>query len=1056
MLYNIKVQDGELGIEKKDSSSIELFKYEFCHELLELLHGYEIASINICENYIVAATLDNFIIFFRKNLEFKKVGKFKINIRSDGIFKRLRFCEAKNVLHLLSSKAEYMIVGVDISSRNLHPKNLFQESGIAQFSFEQQGCKVLLVLNSGHHKLLVIKNLEIEAKQVDIFEQVKVKNDGSVNRINVIWDFNGEAALWNIGLKIHYYDFEKRKSLLKINLKSNLTLEEKAWENKIFLYSNSNNLYILIKNKVFLCKITKDDKNGEDRYSYKIILIHKLATLYSIIDVSSISVLPFNSAFTCIMTIMSNSKDQLNIFIFDSFFRPVRHNIIHCRKQVLKESKRNKYLRETEYINLEHLQKVPRFLKFDSTQILIHKNRNQSFLRMESLGAEDIFRFCIKDDLVNESIFLLDCGISKEMEFCYLLKFMERNPSPDSIQKIDFMLSRLRASTIGNNPKEEFDLFAELFKYFGRFEDFIYYIKESEYFLLLFMSIQDLFWYSNFVTGLFKENIVLFYHVISNLPIKEIYLKLDFSNKVYSGLLYYMESNVNIDLRRFSRISCSHENEKLTKNSEVERVYYYLSYIVVLSWIKFSRIQTLKSYLHLLQEFPNNEVIQELIIFYFNQYCSSVDGNTKKILSESISCILSTDDPQIISTLIISQINGDYDYYFNLVEKRKDSFVFIKELVRFHQNNQLIDYDFDENRLSEFFLGHINHISELYLEFSKHLLLDHILQNHNLLNLKMHQELIASYANFPDNDINQSLEFDRKFLLEAESIILFLLNEKVESVKLLLSNGLVFSCLSLLLFFSPEDDDMWKIFVDMIVHSKQDIGEQVLDELYYWLEYFIYSNFQTYSSEKQEESVLNIFSNFTFSKSQYYFKILRRNKKTSVEIPNNCCNWHNIPFCDKFITKEMGNKIMKVIYVLNESNEGNENSLISNTRDNNLHENYIKLQLGLACSNYDFLHQEINNKIQNYIQGISSSSVMNLESELCLLCNSKLFLVNNQKITNKVVLNHCRHNYHYECFLKFAHVNEKSHKLKADYEYNIYKGTIKCIYCQNYGIIKPL
>lgn len=1036
MLYEINVENRRLtSNEYKDWEGPELFNYEFDAELFDLLLYYEITAIHISKTLITVATLDNEIIIFKKSQTFNKIGRTRVSLKSkDEIYIFIALDERKKTLHALSNKDEYFVYKIEYFQDGIEVMEIFREVEIINFFMNEANSMVLLILKSGRCEILTIEN-ETGCKIRFIWTREKIIKNC---RMNAIWGSN-QTVLWNIGHKLHLYDYNLDKLLLDINLKNYITIDERVSMNKVLVHYSQGNIYVLVKNKIFLLKLQRRE-SGDYSFSFK--LIYKLDDVYSAIDVSNLEIKSLNSVYTCIMTILSNSKDQINMFIFDQFFRVIRHDVIHCKKHFLRDLKRYKYLNESDYVNFEHLQSVPRFLKYEGGQLLIHKNRNQSFLKMESIGIDEIFISCMRRSLVNSSLFLINCDISREMETCIMVKYIQNNPN--SVEFVDKILSKRNNLT---DSMEELNLYIDLFSYFGQLGDFVRYLKDSESFLKMFTSIKYLQWHFNFVSMLYKKDITLFYYAINSLPIREIITELDWNNKIYSSLLYFMETNVDVDLKAFGREPCNHgalrSSQSQDKVNPDMDIYYYLSYFEVLSWVKVSKEKNIINCLHLLEKFPESELIQSSVINYFDLY-SSVDSSSKvrKFIFENSSCVLSTDNCNIIGILIYNNIVGEYNCFFQHVKgKRKDCYIFLKNLLFYQShynknpNNCQIKICLEE--LAELLNDNLNHIIQLYLEFSAHKFLNFIKLNYDLFSPNQLQYLTECNTSNTSEDIKYDIHSERKYEIEVKAIAMFLLNRKTDALKLLLDNELVFSSLSLVLYFNSDSESIWGQLIDMIFDMKETESNK-LNDFMFWYEYLICN---PTSKSSQGCYILNILSRFTFPKSQFFFNFLKRDIKDSNQQLDCCCSFHKIPFNVKYLIPEIKKLIIECV---NSYKKRTENKKPVNDK---IHEKYLKLQIELACTNLDYCNQETNRNIQAYIDNLPKASSINYNKDLCSLCNSKLFFIENKKLSSKVILNHCKHNYHYECYLKHVHINEKSYKFKIGIE-NISKNNIKCIICQ--------
>ncbi|TRY51766.1 putative transmembrane Protein [Cryptosporidium tyzzeri] len=1043
MLYEIRVEDGKSdNIYKwKDSKQPELFSYEFSDDLFNLLLDYEVTAISLNKTLITITTLDNEIIIFKKNREFTKIGKTQVNLRTkEEIFRLIILDESRKILHALSNKDEYLVYKINFSPEKIEVIKIFGEFEVINFFINEVNCKTLLVLKNGKCTIFSLNNeLNYETNMILINEKI-LKN----SKINAIWNTKNQLVIWNIGHKLYLYDYNIEKLLLNINLKNYLTIDERVSMNRIIVHYCQGNIYILVKNKVFLFNISKNEK---EEYIFNFKLIYMMEDVYSAIDASNIEIQVLNSVYTCIMAILSNSKDQINIFIFDSFFRMVKHDIIHCTKRLLREFRRYKYLNESDYVNMEHLQSVPRFLKLERNQLLIHKNRNQSFLKMKSIEMDELFTICMKKSLIDHSLFLINCDISKEMERCLIIKCIQKNSN--SIEFVDKLLSN---KMILRDSQQELDLFIDLFNHFGKFHEFIIYLKDSDSFLKMFMEVKDLQWYSNFIYMLYKKDIALFYYVIHYLPIQKIIMELDWNNKVYSGLLFFMENNTDLSLKAFGNGLCNHktQNKYQMTNLEADKedVYYYLSYFEVLSWIKITQKQTIINCLHLLEIIPENEMIRDSIINYFNKYSEDSSNKMGKFIIENVSCILNTDDFIIIGILLYNNIIGEYNIFYNQIKnKKKDCFTFLKHLLFYqinYSNIKVINISdsyqikicFEE--VIDFFSNHLNNIIQVYLEFSAHEFLNFIIINYGLFNTENFQYLSKfDISNVSDN-IKYYLNSEKKYIIEVNSIAMFLLNNKTNALQLLIDNGLIFSAMSLILYFNSDNENIWKQLINMILNNEI-LQINQLDSFMFWYEYFVFSP----TNELSDGHILDVLNKFTLPKSQLLFNNLRKDIFLNSSYSLDCCNFHNIPYNGKYLTSEVKKTIIECINFCKEKN-GNEYFNF----DKKIHEKYLKFQIELACTNFDFCNQETNRNIQEYIINLPRASSLNYNTDLCSLCNSKLFFLENKKLSSKVILNHCKHNYHYECYLKQAYVDKKSHKFKIVIENNISKNNIKCIICQ--------
>ncbi|KAH8583657.1 protein with RING finger domain at C-terminus [Cryptosporidium sp. chipmunk genotype I] len=1042
MLYEIKVEGGNPGNvhEWKNSELPELFSYEFSGELFDLLLDYDVTAISLSKTLITITTLDNEIIIFKKNQEFTRIGKTQINFRNkDKIFRLITLDENRQILHALSNKDEYLVYKINFFQEKIEAIKIFGEFDIISFFINEVNYKTLLVLKSGKCMIFSLQNgFNYETKIILTNEKI-IKNC----KINAIWNSKNQTVLWNIGHKLYLYDYSVEKLLLNINLKNYITIDERVSMNRILLHYCEGNIYILVKNKVFLFKIIKNEK---EEYVFNFRLIYMMEEVYSAIDASNIEIQLLNSVYTCIMAILSNSKDQINIFIFDSFFRIVKHDIIHCKKRLLKEFRRYKYLNESDYVNMEHLQSVPRFLKLGRNQLLIHKNRNKSFLKMESIGMDEIFITCMKKSIIDHSFFLINCDISKEMETCLIINYIQKNAN--SIEFVDKVLSKKK---VLRDSQQELDLYIDLFSHFGKFRQFIIYLKDSDSFLEMFKEVKDLHWYSNFISMLYKKDIILFYHVIHHLPIQKIIMELDWNNKVYSGLLFFMENNTDLDLKAFGNAQCDHNasnRHQLTNpKDDKDIVYYYLSYFEVLSWVKVTQEQTIVNCLHLLEMIPENEMIQDSIINYFNKYSVNSSSKMRKFIIENASCILNTDNFIIIGILLYNNIIGEYNFlYHKIKDKNKDCFVFLKQLLFYQMNysnskvinisdNYKIKICFEE--VIDFFNCHLNNIIEIYLKFSVHELLNFTIINFGLFNTENLQYLAEIDTSSILDGIKYDLHSEEKYIIEVKSIAMFLLNNKTDALQLLVDNGLIFSALSLILYLNSDNENLWKQLINMTL--KNNIVEpNQLNSFIFWYEYFIYS-----PNELSEGHIIDFLSKFTFPRSQQLFNILRNDLFVGSSYSCDCCNFHNIPFNGKYLISEVKRLIIECI---DSYKEKSRHEYLNN--DMKIQEKYLKFQIELACINFDFCNQETNRNIQEYIISLPRASSLNYNTDICLLCNSKLFFLKNKKLSSKVILNHCKHNYHYECYLKHVYIYEKSYKFKTVIENSISKNNIKCIICQ--------
>ncbi|POM85138.1 hypothetical protein CmeUKMEL1_15895 [Cryptosporidium meleagridis] len=1042
MLFEIKVEDGKSdNINKlQDSKQPELFSYEFSDDLFNLLLDYDVTAISLNKTLITITTLDNEIIIFKKNTEFTKIGKTQVNLKKkEEILRFIILDEDRQILHALSNKDKYLVYKINFSPEKIEVIKIFEEFEVINFFNNEINFKTLLILKNGKCIIFSLNNeLKYETNMILTNEKI-LKN----SKINAIWNTKNQLVIWNIGHKLYLYDYNFEKLLLNINLKNYLTIDERASLNRIIVHYCQGNIYILVKNKVFLFKIAKNEK---EEYIFNFKLIYMMEDVYSAIDASNIEIQVLNSVYTCIMAILCNSKDQINIFIFDSFFRMVKHDIIHCKKRLLREFRRYKYLNESDYVNMEHLQSIPRFLKLERNQLLIHKNKNQSFLKMKSIEMDEFFTLCMKKSLIDYSLFLINCDISKEMERYLIIKCIQKNSN--SIEFVDKLLSN---KMILRDSKQELDLFIDLFNHFGKFHEFIIYLKDSDSFLKMFIEVKDLQWYSNFIYMLYKKDISLFYYVIHNLPIQKIIMELDWNNKVYSGLLFFMENNTDLGLKAFGNGLCNHKtlNKYQLANLEPDKedAYYYLSYFEVLSWMKITQEQNIINCLHLLKIIPENEMIRDSIINYFNKYSEDSSNKMKKFIIENLSCILNTDDFIIIGVLIYNNIIGEYNIFYNRIKNKKDCFTFLKQLLFYQINysknkvinisdNYQIKICFEE--VINFFSNYLNNIIQVYLEFSVHEFLNFIVINYGLFNTENFQYLAKfDITNILDN-IEHDLNSEKKYIIEVNSIAMFLLNNKTNAIQLLIDNGFVFSALSLILYFNSDNENIWEQFINMILNNEIKQVNQS-DSFMFWYEYFMFSP----TNKLSDDHVLDVLNKFTLPKSQLLFNILRKDLFLNSDHSLNCCNFHNIPFNDKCLTSEVKRTIIKYVDSFKEKNRHKYFNF-----DKKIHEKYLKFQIELACTNFDFCNQETNRNIQEYIINLPRASSLNYNTDLCSLCNSKLFFLENKKLSSKVILNHCKHNYHYECYLKHAHLDKKSHKFKVFIENSILKNNIKCIICQ--------
>ncbi|KAJ1613175.1 RING finger domain-containing protein [Cryptosporidium canis] len=1035
MLYEIRVENGISDhLECEVSDEPELFSYEFYAELFELLLCYDVTAISIGGTLIAITTLGNEVVVFKKNRGFDKVGVTRVYLKGrEEIFRSISLDEKRGMLHSLSNKDEYSIYKINFTLEKMEASEICREVGVISFFLnESVGC-VLLILKSGRCKVLSMDDETEGRTRIILTHERIIKNC----KMSAIW-YSAKIILWNIGHKLYMYDYSSDRLILNINLRNYITVDENVSMNKALVHLCEGNIYILVKNKVFLFNLLKD---GQGDYMFNFKLIYKLDEVYSAIDVSNIEIRPLNLVYTCIMAILSSSKDQINIFIFDPFFRIIRHDIVHCKKHLLRDLRRYKYLSESDYVNLEHLQSVPRFLKYSGSQLLIHKNRNQSFLRMESIGIDELFISCMSKP-VDHSLFLMNCDISKEMETCIMVKYVQRNSN--SFELIDRAISK-RSTEL--DSIEELDLYIDLFSYFDNFSGFIRYFKDSDSFLQLFSEIKDLQWHFNFLSMLYKRDVTLFYYAINSLPVRKMIMELDWNHKIYFGLLYFMETNTSVDLKGFGYGDCNQGascNYQFQSSNDKKAVFYYLSYFQVLSWMKVSCEQTMVNCLHLIKKFPENETVQDSILSYFGIYSTEFPGKVKKFVFENSSCVLNTDNKSIIGVIICNNIIGEYKHFYEYIKDRKsDCYLFLKTLLFYQRNYKDLssvsissDYQIKicSEELVDLMSAHLKHIVQIYLEFSTHQLLSFINTNSGLFSSPNWQYL--SELDLSGNYGNEA-NSDKRYLVEVKSMAMFLLNKKSDALKLLLDNELVFSCLSLVLYLSSDDKAIWRQLFDMISNTG-DMESENLNNFVYWYEYLVCNP----TNKSPESFTLNILSRFAFPKNPLFFNLIR---KGSFKDPNqkmDCCNFHSIPFNEKYLTPEIRRLLSDCMSTFN---IGTENCP---PETNRIHEKYLKLQIELACANLDYFNHEISRNIEECVETLPQASCINYNSDLCSLCNSKLFFLENRKLSNKVILNHCRHNYHYECYLKHVHINNKSHKFKAGVENNLSKNNIKCIICQ--------
>ncbi|KAK6587784.1 hypothetical protein RS030_81220 [Cryptosporidium xiaoi] len=1079
MYYKIRVEDGEFSIKDKHNDELGIIKYKFHRDLFELLVDYDISCIDISELYIIIITSKNEIFVFKNDGNYRKIGHFKLKNKSY-ISKKLKYNEEDNKIHILWNNNQYEVYYFSLNINNRENKHelklLYSDDNVFDMFINKKLKKVILIKNNCDFIML-----DGESNESRLL--IRLRNNNIRNsRINLIWAKNGSYIIWSVNSELFVYDVKIDNLIIKLNIGGAIKIDDGLNYCKVNLYWKSNQIYILISNMIYLLEIKESEdeivkytRNNVNLVSendflsnrninlaqYNLKLIYRLNDLYSIVDVSKIRIKPFNSKFTCIIAILENSRDQLSVIIFDFLFRIVKHDKIYCRKYNYNVKDENdNYIDEVdidgksfsskEYVNLKSYENKPEFIKIGKDQLLIHKNKNKSYLIMDYSTQSDLFLTKIRGCGLPSNFFCsFNERINKEFQLYLIIKYVTSEKERISFELLDHILAKY--SNIENSTNE-FDIYIEMFNYYGILPEFIHYMNKSTYFFELFMNIKDISWYINFLKLVLKKSSSLFYYVLKNSPIKKILSSYDTRKEFCSNLINYMEK-INVKTKKYIDCNCINEGENMNKmirlknknqiNINSDEHYFYLSYIVLLSWRKMRLDKLLKYCFHLMIDYSSVELFQDAALDYYRALTESDIVDINEFIMNSLYCILGTDNSVILEKMLLNNITDWYECFCKLNGSEYYLFIFIKHLMHYYNKQKKTNRKSICTNLKGIEVlieNNIAKIIELYLNNTSHFLPDCILENKSFLNYEVTLELINNYIDKCENRYNDEYFY---IVIETKSIILYLMGEQINAFKLLIENENVYGCLSLVLNFNTNCDEMFGIILKLVCERK---NNKCLQDLLYWYYYFIDNPICELSIQNNEH-----LKGFIFPKSDYYYNII--NKFNSKKDTMNCCFWHNIPFNSKYIQAINYDAIINNFILIVDDNKAKISENVDFSFSNivsrrNVHENYLKVQLNLSSIYWNYWNKTLDNQIYEHADNISKANILNIKNETCSLCNLKLFYCNNEKISNKVIVHHCNHNYHHECLVKISHLNEKSRKFKVNIDNNISKNYFRCIICR--------
>ncbi|KAH8739622.1 protein with RING finger domain at C-terminus [Cryptosporidium ryanae] len=1090
MYYRIKVEDGEFSEKDEHSKELVTIKYKFHKELFELLVDYDVSCIDISGSYIIIATAENELFVFNNYGTYGQINNFRLKKRFY-FTKKLIYNERDHRIHILGNKSKYEIYYFSLNSNcedTTDLKPIYDEENVFDMFVNKKSRQSLLIKKNGDFKLL--NNEDNKSRLL-----IRLRNTDLINsKINLIWTKDDSYIIWCINFELFVYDLNYDDVIIKLNLSGVIKIDQGLKYCDINLYCMFENVYILVSNVIYLLEIKKDSEyemvncqynntdflynkaflnNIENSVQYNLKLVYKLDDSYSIVDVSKISIDPFNLKYTCVIATLVNSKDQLSVFTFDFLFRIVKHDKIYCKKYnyYLKDDDINKGNSEKlfinkEYVNLLSYENKPKFLKIGKSQLLIHKNKNKSYLIVDYSSQQELLLSRIKSDELSSNIFgLLDAKVSKEFQIYLIIKYINTEKEKVSFDLLDYILTKY---SIIENGTNEFDIYVDIFNYYGVLSEFIQYVKRSNYFLELYTSIKDVNWHVNFLKLVLKKDPSLFYYVIKSFPIKETLLNYNKEKEIFLNLINYME-NKNCNLKRYIKCTCVYKNKNASKTPQVgndggdingNEYYFYLSYIALLLRIKTGLDKLIKYCFHLMSDYPSTELIQSVALDYFISLSENELINIKEFIMNSVYCILNTDNKLIVERVLLNNIANECERYYKVLNASEYySFIFMKHL-RYYYNKHKKKYNNIEGNLNMKLLNqngsNINFEElenfqkknmlktvELHLSNSSHLLLDYILENSGLINHELALKLMNDYITKHKN------EYDNEYfciVIEAKSIILYLMGKKIDAFNLLIENGNVYGCLSLILSFNACSDN---IFVSMVRIVIEHNDNECIQDLLYWYYYFIDNPIGELLSHNKE-----YLKGLVFTKSDYYYNVI--NKLDSKKNTNSCCFWHSIPFNLDYIQKINFDAIANDFNIIIESRKNKAGDNVDSSGNvvskRTVHEDYLKSQLNLSSIYWNYYDEIFNSQIYDYADNISKANIINVKNEKCSLCNLKLFYHENDKVCNKVIVHHCSHNYHHECLVKISHLNEKSRKFKVNIENSISKNYFRCIICRFNGV----